>query len=322
MAVDSFPDSSEDVLNDLDPLSRALLDLSVQRGMDDAEIAQVLGTDEDSVFEVRVGLLRNLAEKVAREHAEAELPELEAAVTARLYPDVAGAGEPEAADEAAPEAEVEPEADAPDGPEALEAEAGEDVPVEADDLGDEVDEAELDETPVEVEDEAEPEPQERKRRSPLAWLLPLLLIITVVALIIALTSGEDDTASEPTAQEQRQQEPAERPADREERQARPQRLTGLGSGGATGTATIDGRKLTLKLRNLPDPKGGVYTVWLYDSIIDAKRLAEVRGRTATAKLPRNTKGYEFLDVSLEPRDGNANHSGQSVLRAELRKLAN
>src|SRR5829696_9771268 len=114
MAVDSFPDSSEDVLNDLDPLSRALLDLSVQRGMDDAEIAQVLGTDEDYVFEVRVGLLRNLAEKVAREHAEAELPELEAAVTARLYPDVAGAGEPEAA----PEAEVEPEAEAPAADEA------------------------------------------------------------------------------------------------------------------------------------------------------------------------------------------------------------
>ena len=57
--MDSFPDSSEDVLNDLDPLSRALLDLSIQRGMDDGEIAQVLGTDETSVFEVRVGLLRN-----------------------------------------------------------------------------------------------------------------------------------------------------------------------------------------------------------------------------------------------------------------------
>jgi DNA-directed RNA polymerase specialized sigma24 family protein len=55
MAVDSFSHSSDEVLNELDPLSRALLDLSVQQGMDDAEIAEVLGTDTESVLEVRVG---------------------------------------------------------------------------------------------------------------------------------------------------------------------------------------------------------------------------------------------------------------------------
>ena len=85
MPADSSPYSSEDVLNDLDPLSRALLDLSIQKGMDDAEIAEVLGTDRDSVFEVRVGLLRKLAARVAPDYEDAELPELEAVVAERLY---------------------------------------------------------------------------------------------------------------------------------------------------------------------------------------------------------------------------------------------
>jgi Anti-sigma-K factor rskA len=312
MTVDSFPDSSEDVLNDLDPLSRALLDLSVQRGMDDAEIAQVLGTDEASVFEVRVGLLRNLAETVAPERADADLPELEAAVAERLYPELAA--------EAEPEAEVPVEEEVP---------VDEEVPVEADDLGDEVDEAELEEPPTEASAEHEPAPPmharetappERRRRSPLVVLLPLLLLITIVALLIALTSG-DEEKSEPAAQEPRQQQPDTRPADEpREPRTRPNRLTTLGTGGASGTATLRGDRLTLRLRNLPDPDGGVYTVWLYDSIIDADRLADVRGRTARAKLPKDTKGFEFIDVSLEPRDGNPNHSGQSVLRIPLKKL--
>ena len=87
MAVDSFSYPSEDVLQDLDPLSRALLDLSLHRGMEDAEIADVLGTDEDSVLEVRIGLLRALADKVAPEHADADLPELQAVVADRVYGD-------------------------------------------------------------------------------------------------------------------------------------------------------------------------------------------------------------------------------------------
>ncbi len=46
MAVDSFSDSSSEVLNDLDPLSRAILDLSLKRGMSDAEIGEILGIPE------------------------------------------------------------------------------------------------------------------------------------------------------------------------------------------------------------------------------------------------------------------------------------
>jgi hypothetical protein len=287
--VDSFPDSSEDVLNDLDPLSRALLDLSLQRGMDDAEIAQVLGTDEATVFEVRVGLLRNLAENVAPEHAESELPELQAAVAERLYPD-------------------------------------EETAVEADDLGDEVDEAELEQTPTEVDEaeaepEAEPEPAPAaptptsRRRSLLPIVLPILLVVAVVAVIIALGSGNDDNneAGKPA-------QPTTPDTSSKAEGPKPTGLTALGSGDATGTATVEGDRLTMTLRNLPDARGGTYTVWLYNSVIDAKQIGTVKNGKVDAKLPNGADKYRYVDVSVEPRDGNANHSGRSVLRVPLRKL--
>ena len=42
--------------------------------------------------------------------------------------------------------------------------------------------------------------------------------------------------------------------------------------------------------------------------------------TVSAKLAAAPAGYRYLDVSLEPADGNPNHSGQSVLRVPLRSL--
>jgi Anti-sigma-K factor rskA len=278
--VDSFPDSSEDVLNDLDPLSRALLDLSIQRGMDDAEIAQVLGADEDSVFEVRVGLLRNLAEQVAPEHAEDDLPELQVAVAERLYPE-------------------------------------DETVVEADDVGDE---AEPGETPVEAEHEDVPEPTPppakpaapSRRRSWLPIVLPILLLLAVVALIVVARAGgeSDDNSGKATTPPRAKQSVAES-------ERKPTRLTALGSGDATGTATVEGNELTMTLRSPPD---GTYTVWLYNSVIDAERIGVVKNGKVVAKLPENADKYRYVDVSREPNDGNANHSGQSVVRVPLRKL--
>jgi hypothetical protein len=40
----------------------------------------------------------------------------------------------------------------------------------------------------------------------------------------------------------------------------------------------------------------------------------------TAELPAAAARYRYIDVSLEPADGNPNHSGQSVLRVPLRGL--
>jgi hypothetical protein len=291
MAVDSFSHSSEDVLNDLDPLSRALLDLSLQRGMDDAEIADVLGTDQESVFEVRVGLLRALAEKVAPEHADADPAELQAVITDRLYADPAAQAEEIADLEAAvpaPEPEPEPESELEPEPDWL----------------------------TDRDQPAEP----RRRRSPLVVLLPILLVIAVVGAIVLIAGGSDGdkSADQPAAQAPAPDQPTAKPEPEAATQpkARAVRLAAIGSGDATGTATLTGNRLKLKLRGLPSANGGSYQVWAYNSVIDAKPI----GTPKSAKLPADAKDYRYVDVSIEPADGNANHSGRSVLRVPLKQL--
>ncbi|MEA2478709.1 MAG: hypothetical protein QOJ07_631, partial [Thermoleophilaceae bacterium] len=135
MTVDSFTNA----LEDLDPISRALVELSLRRGMDDAEIAQILGSDEESVTRQREDVLRQVATRVAPEAVADELPELEAAVAG-----AAGAGGAEAEAEAEPQDETEAEPE-------LEAEA----------------EAEpQDEPEAEPEPEAEAEPQDEPEERP------------------------------------------------------------------------------------------------------------------------------------------------------------
>ena len=293
MAVDSFSHSSSDVLNDIDPLSRALLDLSVQRGMDDAEIAGVLGTDAEAVFEVRVGLLRNLADKVAPEHADADVPELQAVIAERLYADPVD----------------EPPARAVDDLEEPDERA---TAVHA--------------VPAGPPDPPATVPKPRKRRSPLVYLIPLLLLAAIGAGVVALTSGGDDSepnAGAPAASEPRPAPASGKPADAKPPTPRATRLQAIGDTSARGTARIDGDRLTLKLRGLPAAPGGAYEVWLYDSVIDARSLAASKEPKIDldAKLPANARDFEWVDVSLEPADGNPNHSGRSLLRVPLAKLA-
>jgi hypothetical protein len=78
----------------------------------------------------------------------------------------------------------------------------------------------------------------------------------------------------------------------------------------------------LRVRGLPDPGSDSYSVWLYDSIIDARRLGNARsGRfELNAKLPPAARRYRFVDVSLERADGNVSHSGRSVARVRLAQL--
>jgi hypothetical protein len=73
---------------------------------------------------------------------------------------------------------------------------------------------------------------------------------------------------------------------------------------------------------LAAPTGGSYEVWLYNDEIDAQPITSFRSgsATVTAKLPAGAASYRYIDISLEPADGNPNHSGQSVLRVPLPEL--
>jgi hypothetical protein len=78
------------------------------------------------------------------------------------------------------------------------------------------------------------------------------------------------------------------------------------------------RHLRLKLRvtHLPIPHRGHYEVWLFNSVLDSTPLGRLRQgrRTATYKLPPHARRYRWIDISFQPL-GYVNHSGESVLRA-------
>jgi hypothetical protein len=66
-----------------------------------------------------------------------------------------------------------------------------------------------------------------------------------------------------------------------------------------------------------------YELWLFNDRRSAVSLGKLgldaRGNYgAQGPLPENLDRYRFMDVSREPKDGNAAHSGQSVLRGRVR----
>jgi anti-sigma-K factor RskA len=102
------------------------------------------------------------------------------------------------------------------------------------------------------------------------------------------------------------------------------RLTALGAVAASGEVVLssdaDGRALSVDTEGLPTPDG-LYEVWLID--LEAGRLVALgtlddSGR-AELTIPAGVDlgDYPEVDVSLEPDDGDPQHSGDSVLRGAL-----
>jgi len=94
---------------------------------------------------------------------------------------------------------------------------------------------------------------------------------------------------------------------------------------ASGSARLvgggRGARLRVRVRGLP-PLEGAYAIWLFNTAGDAVGVARVvRGSFALeARLPVDPARYRYVDVSREPLDGNANHSGASVLRVPVARL--
>lgn len=252
------PESFAHALRQLDPGSRALLDLSVHRGMGDDEIAELLGSDAGYVSSSREAAIAQLSQDLGM-HGDAErVRESLAAMPAEAWRPWRDDGS------------------APSSP-------------------------------------AAPPPAVHRRRRRLAALVGLLLIAAVAAIVIASSGGD---SSKPSSQRASTSSP---PAAPVEHGVALEPLSA--SSPAKGTARLDGRRLTLSVSDLPRPAGS-YEVWLYDNEIDALPVTTFRSGTArvTRTLPRSPAGYRYLDISLEPADGNPNHSGHSVLRVPLRDL--
>lgn len=91
---------------------------------------------------------------------------------------------------------------------------------------------------------------------------------------------------------------------------------------AVGNATpVGGDRLEVDVSGLPASQGGDrYELWLLNSPDDLVSLGSFRvGESGAASvqvpLPVPPEQFAFIDVSVEPGDGNPAHSGNSVLRA-------
>jgi anti-sigma-K factor RskA len=235
------PDRLAAALGELDPEARALLDLSIRRGIRDEDLAELLKTEPSEVARRRDDAIERVAAGVGST-ARPPVPEVRTAL-AELPPESLGERPP---------ARVA-------GPLSL-------------------------------------------RRV----LFPIVAVGAVVAgLVIAgAYHGEDSGPAAPASNPGAPEAP----------------LTALGRGPEHGTARISGDRLDLSVTGLP--QNASYQVWAYDSISDAVSLGSFRGPSARVHppFPKDAGRHRYLDVSLEPRDGNPNHSGQSVLRAPLAKL--
>jgi hypothetical protein len=100
-------------------------------------------------------------------------------------------------------------------------------------------------------------------------------------------------------------------------------LDPLAGSDASGTATVldrnGARVLRVSLR-APAPGSGYYEVWLAEPDLQHMvAVGVVHGGTAELELPDalDVASYSFVDVSLEPLDGDPAHSTDSVARGRL-----
>lgn len=279
-------------IGDLDPGNRALLDLSLRRGVSDAEIGELLRKEPNDVARGRDAVLELLADALdVGGHDRRE----------RVREAVAGLPD---------EAWAAPTAAAPAPPS---------LPEEPEDLEDEDEEEEEEPLgpatpPARVfENEFKPAPPPKRSRNG-AVLAILGVVAVIIALIFILAGGDDEPDGgggdgSPAAQNGG---PAGDTQD----------LAPVNGKRGSGTVEVTDDGATITIRGLPDPKGGVYGIWLYSNVVRAEQLGTLPDGSGEldVRLPGDASEYRFLDVSLEPDDGNPNHSGDSVLRAPLGQL--
>jgi hypothetical protein len=88
------------------------------------------------------------------------------------------------------------------------------------------------------------------------------------------------------------------------------------SGSVKLSGKVKHLKLSLTVRELPAAHAGHYEVWLYNTVIDSRPLGRLRNghHRLTVHLPANVRHYRWIDISFQPV-GAVNHSGESELRA-------
>ncbi len=300
-------------LADLDPGNRALLDLSLRRGVSDAEIGELLRKDPADVARGRDAVLELLCDALdvgGHDRRERVRQAVSALPDDAWRPGVAPPPGPTPPPPPIPPVDDEPELALEDEPEPEPEPPKRPSPPAPRDR-------DLAAMSREFDERLYIEPEEpRSRRT--AWLLILAGVAVLgVVLALLLSGGDDDDSNESGSQPA----PAQNgggPAPNGDAA----KLSPIGGGRGEGTVAVSDESVTITINGLPNPAPGSYEVWLYNSVVDAKSLGTFpRGSgKLEVQLPPDASNYRSLDVSREPDDSNSNHSGASVMRAPLDDL--
>ena len=150
---------------------------------------------------------------------------------------------------------------------------------------------------------------QRRRLTAAGTAAALLLLIAVLLWPIGVLTGDDEEAGTTAGGGDGGQQASTRR-----------------SAGVAVIAERDGKRQVVVQATLPPNQGRqAYEVWLYNSPTDAKSLGaqvtDARGvYQGAGPLTPDFQRYRYVDVSLEPIDRNARHSGQSVLRGPIPRL--
>jgi hypothetical protein len=304
-----------DATASLPAAERALLNLWVNRGLDDRALAAMTGMTSEAIEMRRARIVESLS-------AELGLPpdQIQAAlidIAAMSTNEAARAGEREMNGEHA----HAPVRDQPAEPEGAAKPQG---AVEAQG-------AAKPQGAVEPQPESPPDTKGKPWLRSVLWA-PVLALVALVVIVVIIASGSGGssrhrtptTATSPAAASSTAPAVSPTSPSPSPTVSRPP-IVALGAlpGGllhARGSVTAIGKlrdlRLKLSVTGLPPAVRGHYEVWLYNSVLDSQDLARLRNGVHTLRmpLPHGAHRYRWIDISFQPI-GAVNHSGESVLRA-------
>jgi hypothetical protein len=295
----------EHALKAIDPVARAMLDLSIRRRLPDSSIADLAQMPPDELVRWRGEVLDQLATQIgltgpgAREEVRARLESVDA--TAWV-----GSG---AAKSQPPQAPATPPAQ-----------------------------------PSESKPPVERQQPSRRLLGLLGLVVVLVIIVAIISLSGGDDSGDTEplpttlpttstttkptsTTTEQTSTEQTSTTTKPTSTTTTSTTTTPSTppvtmdpLPGMPDRG-TATVSVQGKTLTVELKGMPEPNG-VYELWLFNTIIGAQPLGSADSGNAkiTAELPSDAGDFRYLDLSREEDADDTVHSGISIRRTELAPL--
>jgi hypothetical protein len=305
---------------------QALLNIWVNRGLDDAALARMTGMSTEAIADRRARIVEHLSTVLGLppEHIRRELNEI--AASPAVHPAAPDEAPPAPADEPAAPADA-PGANGADAPELIAPSSNGPAPPAAGETTDS--DAKASATEPSATERSATEPPARSaspRRRPLRSALTLLLIVFIaVVVVVALISGGSGKTPRPAASSPRTvavrptTAPSPRPAASHKLSAQMVALAG-GSDPAAGSIVILRRgptgRLDLSVRNVPAALHGHYEVWLYNSLTYSQDLGRLRNGVThlSLRLPADAGRYQWIDISFQPV-GYVFHSGESILRS-------